>query len=247
MVKTLLIDTNSPTIDFLKERLSDFPEIEVIGITKEKDALVTIKDMKPDLVFVDADHINDDTKRLFTDISENKLKCFVVVISHTGEFNVVDGSNISAFLSLPIKNNDIDSLLKDISNAFHSRLGNPLNNQLDSPHREHLLIYLNSEDFSIVSFREIGLFQFNCKCRVWEVIIAGHDKPVKLKRNENRWSILSLDPTFVQVNQKYIINSRYLKKVENNRCILKPPFDKLDYIKVGTFFKKKLVERYYVL
>lgn len=174
-------------------------------------------------------------------------KCFVVVLAHNGGFNAVVNNNISAFVSMPVKNNDMSSLLRDISLGFRKKINNKLINRLEKDSMGKLLLYLNTEDFQIVRIEDIGLFQFNCDLKVWEVILASMDKPVRLKRNENRWSILALDNCLVQVNQKYIINEKYLKKVEDGVCYLDPPFDHLDYVRVGSFFRKKLVEHYHVL
>ena len=77
--------------------------------------------------------------------------------------------------------------------------------------------------------------------------MACRKEPIKLKRNANNETLLAIDPRFIQVSQKFIININYLLEVKDNMCKLFPPFDKVDYVKVGRLFKKKLIERFNTL
>ena len=101
-----------------------------------------------------------------------------------------------------------------------------------------------STDFKLVDKRDIGVFKYNHEGRCWEVVVAGVPAPVRLKRNVKSESLAGLDKQFVQVNQKYIINMDYLIEVVDNVCHFYPPFDNIDYVKVGRFFRKKFIERF---
>ena len=46
------------------------------------------------------------------------------------------------------------------------------------------------------------------------------------------------------MSQRYVININYLLEVNDNKCQFYPPFDKIDYVKVGRLFRKKLIERF---
>ena len=109
---------------------------------------------------------------------------------------------------------------------------------------EKYLLYTNSTDFKLVDKRDIGVFQYNHTSRSWEVVVAGVPTPIRLKRNVNSDSLAGLDTQFVQINQKYIINMDYLIEVVDNVCHFYPPFDNIDYVKVGRFFRKKFIERF---
>ena len=82
---------------------------------------------------------------------------------------------------------------------------------------------------------------------MWEVVVAHQSNPIRLKRNVTNETLLSIDERFVQVNQKYIVNITYLQKVKDNFCSFYPPFDAIGYVKVGRFFRKKLIERFRAL
>ena len=107
-----------------------------------------------------------------------------------------------------------------------------------------LLCYTNTEDFQLVNISTIGLFQYNGELRSWEVVIANQSQPVKLKRDVKNKDLLALDDRFIQVSQKYIVNINCLLKVRDNYCIFNPPFEDIDYVKVGRMFRRRLVERF---
>jgi len=74
------------------------------------------------------------------------------------------------------------------------------------------------------------------------VVIAGSKNPVRLKRNANNDVLVKINPSFVQVHQRYIININYLMDVTDNVCHFYPPFDDLEYVKVGRLYRKKLLD-----
>ena len=96
----------------------------------------------------------------------------------------------------------------------------------------------------MVDNKEIGLFQYNQELRCWEVIVANSKSPIKLKRNVKGNTLVSSDDSFVQVNQKFIININYLLEVIDNLCVFYPPFEYLNYVKVGCWYRRKLIERF---
>ena len=107
-----------------------------------------------------------------------------------------------------------------------------------------LLFYTNTVDFRLVQIRDICVFLYDHEARVWTVIAAGCDRPLRLKRNVTKETLLKIDDSFVQVSQKHIININYLLEVRDNVCRFYPPFDKIDNVTVGRFFRRKLISRY---
>ena len=76
---------------------------------------------------------------------------------------------------------------------------------------------------------------------------AGVEEPMRLKRNINSDALLGISPDFVQVHQKFIINMSYLIEVTDNCCRFFPPFDKIENVRVGRFYRRKLVEKFSAL
>ena len=109
------------------------------------------------------------------------------------------------------------------------------------------IVYTNAVDFKLVDIRDIGLFTYNHALRLWEMTLTGEKEVIRLKRNINSGMILALNDTLVRVSQKHIINIAYLMEVTDSTCRFYPPFDYLEDVKVGRFFRKKLIDKFSTL
>ena len=78
---------------------------------------------------------------------------------------------------------------------------------------------------------------FSVHCQIIIITLA-------LKRNTNSQKILSLHPYLIQISQSHIINISYLVSIEDNNCILLPPFNEMELLQVSKSFMKKLKEKY---
>lgn len=92
--------------------------------------------------------------------------------------------------------------------------------------------------------REIGVLTYNRELRLWEMTLSNQKAPIRLKRNVGSDALLSLNNQLVRVSQKHIINLGYLMEVTNNTCRFYPPFDKVEDVKVGRLFRKKLIDQF---
>lgn len=77
--------------------------------------------------------------------------------------------------------------------------------------------------------------------------MAGNAEPLRLKRSVNNDTLTAIDPRFIQVSQKHIVNINYLMEVSDGICRFFPPFDKIEDVKVGRQYNKKLLERFNAL
>jgi hypothetical protein len=109
---------------------------------------------------------------------------------------------------------------------------------------EKLLLYTNTSDFQLVHIKDIGMFVYNSKRRIWEIVAARCNHSIPLKRSIGRQTILDLDKYFIQVSQTYIININYLIGVEDNTCCFYPPFDKINDVRIARCFRNKFLERF---
>ena len=148
------------------------------------------------------------------------------------------------YLMKPIDDEELDLIIGRVLSASQNDGKETAENILPKEQNGKLLFYTNMVDFRVVHIKDIGLFQYNHEQRIWEVVIAGMQQPLRLKRNTNNDNLLTLDSRFVQVSQRFIININYLMEVSDNICRLFPPFDKIDYIKTGRLYRKRLIERF---
>ena len=153
-----------------------------------------------------------------------------------------------------------DFLLKPIDDGELQKIIQRFFMEYDEPHatpvtvpaegdkgNDKLLLYENANDFRLVNIRDVGVFQYNHELRSWEVLVAGRKEPIRLKRSVNNETLITMDQRFIQVNQRYIINIDYLMEVNDSVCRLYPPFDKVDYVKVGRTYRKQLTDRFSAL
>ncbi len=248
MYKVVIVDDEKVAIDILMRKLANFKEYQVVGMAQEGEkGLQLISEEQPDVLFLDVE-MPDMTGIDFLE----KLDA----MDH--ECNVVMCTSYSEYMLEAFRNNAFDYLLKPVDDAELETVMHRLTSDLlqNSPQKQtsnirqvddSILFYLNTIDFQLVKIRDIGLFQYNHDQRVWEVIVAQASNPIRLKRNVINETLLALDEHFVQVNQKYIVNIYRLARVKDNFCIFDPPFENINYVKVGRFFRKKLIERFRTL
>lgn len=90
--------------------------------------------------------------------------------------------------------------------------------------QESIFLYTTiTGSLQLIHLEEIGYFRYNSKSKLWEVMLSNKHTLI-LKRNTNSQKILSLHPYLLQISQSYIINISYLASIEDNNCVLLPPF-----------------------
>ena len=245
--RTVIIDDEESAIDNLCLALKPYGQIVVEGVAHNGAAgLKLIEKVRPDLVFQDVE-LPDMLGMELVTRARKKLGVNMEVVFYTA-YNkyMIDAFRSYAFdfLLKPIDDGELDTIM----NRFYadSLNGNGSARQDDTLKREDgkLLFYTNAVDFRLIQIRDICVFHYDHEARVWTVIAAGCDRPLRLKRNITKENLLKIDDSFIQVGQKYIININYLLEVRDNICCFYPPFDKIDYVKVGRFFRRKLISRY---
>ncbi len=245
-MKVIIIDDDQPSIEQLTKKLEQYDNITLAGTAMNgtQGALLVSKE-QPDLLFLDVE-LPDLSGIDFLDRMKSNLNapCKVVIYTaHSSYMLQAFRSRAFDFLMKPIDDEELAKIIQracldndDASNVTITRKDN-----------EKVLLYVNANDFRVVNISDIALFQFNHNLRVWEVLVAHRDQPIRLKRSANNDTLVSIDSRFVQVNQRYIININYLMEVNNGVCQLYPPFDHLDYVKIGRTFRKQLTERFNAL
>lgn len=243
-MKAIIIDDELKAINDLTEKLASFTDIEIMATaTNAGVGLKLVEDNLPDILFLDVEMPEMTGIDFLKEMQERDVWCHVVVTTSYSIYMLPAFRNDAYdFLTKPINDKELESVIQRI----RKDIKNPKRNNAESKQAKSgfLLCYTNSEDFQLVNISTIGLFKYNSENRSWEVVIANQKQPVKLKRDVTNKDLLSLDNRFLQVNQKFIVNINCLLKVRDNRCIFNPPFEDIDYVKVGRLFRRRLVERF---
>lgn len=246
-MRVIIIDDDKQAIDILTDRLRAFDNVEVVGTAmKGSSGLRLVDEQHPDVIFLDVEMPDmsglDFLEQMDTDTGE----CDVVMCTAYDDYILPSfRSNAFDFLLKPVDPKELDIVMQRLEvnrskRSIMAQTGDSLKKQDD----ENFIFYTNSIDFRLVRLKDIGLFQYNHHVRSWEVIVAGRKEPIKLKRTITNEQILDLDSRFGQVNQKYIINISYLLEVKDNFCRFYPPFEDIDYVKMGRFFRRRFIERF---
>lgn len=248
-MKIIIIDDTQTAIDDLTVKLGKYQDIEIAGTAHNgTDGLALLSNTIPDLIFLDVE-MPDMTGIEFLDMMKGRIgnNCHVVIYTAYDDYILSAFRNKAFdFLLKPVDESELNTVMRRF---YSERINN--NDTKDTTVQDSngigsnkLLIYTNSVDFRFSDIRDICLFRYNHDVRVWEVVMANKEIPIRLKRNTTNEILLQLAPNFIQVHQKYIININYLMEVVDNKCHFYPPFDNIDYVKVGCFFRKKLITRF---
>ena len=244
----IIIEDSASDEISLNKALKKYPNVTICGAYNNgHDGLEAIRRIRPSLVFLDMEL--PDMRGL--DIiecldAETLSSCrFIMHTSYADCMLESFRNHAFDFLLKPVQPDDLEKVMQRLQEAPSTEM--PKAEGKIHKAEENLLMFLNSTDFQLVRLRDIGIFQYNSLHRLWEAVIANNKKPVRLKRNVNNKMLLTLGDQFVQVNQKYIVNINYLFQVTDNLCEFYPPFEDIDYVRVGSSFRRQLMERFLCL
>lgn len=246
-MKVIIVDDDRQAIEILTEKLSVFSDVEVVGTAqKGSSGLRLIEEMHPDVLFLDVEMPDMSGLDFLEQMDPDAGDCDVVMCTAYDDYMLPSfRSNAFDFLLKPVDPKELDIVMQRLtSNRSKKRQAAQPGDSVKRQDDENFIFYTNSIDFRLVRIKDIGIFQYNHHVRSWEVIVAGRKEPIKLKRSITNDRILELYADFVQVNQKYIINISYLFEVKDNFCRFYPPFDEIDYVKMGRFFRRRFIERF---
>ena len=91
----------------------------------------------------------------------------------------------------------------------------------------------------IVKYDDILLFELPKHKRNWTIFFI-YKKWLTLRATISSKDILSINPSFIQINQNCIINIKYLASIENRtyKCFFYPPYDETEAMIKPKYFKQ---------
>ena len=247
IMKTVIIDDNLTDIEELQKALEKYPQFEIIGTYRTgKAGMAALEKLKPDVAFLDIELPDMLGLEIIEGLSQEVvINCrFVAYSAYVG--HVLESFRKHAFdiLLKPIDPSDLEGIVHRLTDAYSLKKSAEFGTEEKKPTDGNLLMFINSSDFRIMRLRDIGVFQFNNSLRLWEAIVANMEKPVRLKRSVNNKMLLSLGTEMIQVHQRYIVNIHYLSQVTDNICWFYPPFENIDYVRIGITYRRHLLEKF---
>lgn len=250
---SIIIDDNEQAALELKRQLGAFPDMQVAGIAGDSfHGLTMVTEKRPDVIFLDVEMPGANGLD-FLDRAPQVRDGLCRVVMYTAHAQyMMPAMRKQAFdvLLKPIDPGELATIVSRLREATGNRekAARKDTATLQDRNSNMILLYTNSVDFRLVNKNDIGLFRYNSTGRCWEAVLGNRDTPVAMKHTIKAHHITDIDPdTFIQVNQKYIINVSYLIEVVDSRCHFFPPFDKVDYVTVGCSHRRKLIDRFFSL
>ena len=262
-MNVIIIDDLPSAIEGLKNKLAAFPSVNVVGSARcGKDGLDLLSADNADVLFLDVMLPDMSGMDFLANMRATGNGPRLVVIYTAYDTYILPALRNKAFdvLLKPIDDRDLRTIMSRLESELSDTVTNELDGEMadggtETPYGSRtgnilkkkdgkLLLYTNAVDFRLIKIQDICGFQYNHDIRVWEVIAANCDTPIRLKRCANKDILMALDENFVQVNQKFIINIKYLMEVKDNLCRFFPPFTHVDYIKIGRMYRRKLIKKF---
>ena len=254
-MKIVIVDDDRAAADALAQKLSAFDETQLCGIALNgMDGLRLVNETRPDVLFLDIE-LPDISGIEFLERANilPQYKCRTVMYTAHDRFMLSAFRNKAFdYLMKPIDDTELRNIIRrvciEMAGVPDADFGNynalDADNGITCRNDGKFIVYTNSVDFRLVDIREIGVLTYNRELRLWEMTLSNQKAPIRLKRNVGSDALLSLNNQLVRVSQKHIINLGYLMEVTNNTCRFYPPFDKVEDVKVGRLFRKKLIDQF---
>lgn len=242
-MNAIIIDDDPVAIDSLRKKLASYPEISIIATaTNGVEGLEAIIQQKPDILFLDIMLPDTSGIKILNSLNEMpEIPSYVVIYTAHNDYILPAFRNHACDCLLkPIDDSDLKIVMdrfRDYIEKGHTRFSG----KRGKSSSDKLIFYTNTEDFRIVPIQDICNFKYSPEHRCWHAIAASSNKPMPFKRNVSKDAILDIDECFVQVSKRHIININYLMEVKEGICRFYPPFDKIDDVKVGRMFRRKLI------
>jgi len=107
-----------------------------------------------------------------------------------------------------------------------------------------LLIQTLMGNLRVLHSNHIGYFKYISTKKSWEIALTDGSF-VRLKGNLRAKNLCAYNDRFIQIHQSYIINIQYLCMIQNNHCIMYPPFHHINELCISQKYKRELTAYFY--
>lgn len=242
----VIVDDDDVSLENLDFSLRKDTRFQVEGVARNgKQGKKVITKVRPDLLFLDVEMPDMTGMELLQDIRDSISWNMKVVFYTAYDKYMIQAIRESAFdyLLKPFEEQDLQDILerfvrqKEADSRIVPYAGTPLHAG------QTFIVFTPTNDMRALRPAEIGFFRYCSERKQWEVILS-QQPPLVLRRGMTAEQIIQYSPCLVQIHQSYIINIDYLMIIKDSKCLLYPPFDKVDELLVSKKYKKELQDRF---
>lgn len=244
--RVVIVDDDDVSLENLDFSLRKDTRFQVEGVARNgKQGKKVITKVRPDLLFLDVEMPDMTGMELLQDIRDSISWNMKVVFYTAYDKYMIQAIRESAFdyLLKPFEEQDLQDILerfirqKEADSRIVPYAGTPLHAG------QTFIVFTPTNDMRALRPAEIVFFRYCSERKQWEVILS-QQPPLVLRRGMTAEQIIQYSPCFVQIHQSYIINIDYLMIIKDSKCLLYPPFDKVDELLVSKKYKKELQDRF---
>lgn len=248
-MRAVIIDDDESAIDNLCFELKQYSLVVVEGIARNGLAgMRLIEKVRPDLLFLDVELPDMLGMDLVTRIRDRVSWNMRIVFYTAYNKYMIDALRNYAFdfLLKPVDRKELEVVLSRLEiHGKEEQVEYRMPSLVAEGERPFMLV-TPTGDLRIVRASDIGFFRYQSARKIWEVALS-NGTFLALKRNTSAEQLCAYDDAFVQIHQSYIINMNYLVMVQDNRCIMYPPFNTTEELTVSKKYKKEMMDRFYQL
>lgn len=249
MIKVAIIDDDRDSIELLQQALSQRPDVELTTIATDlASGTAMMTKNTPDLLFLDIEFPDSNG---IDWLEQAGLPYNMKVVFYTSYRRYIHQAmriRIFDFLLKPVEKSDLDLILNRYQ-LEHNALpyqSAPACAPRDLNAGTLLSITTITNDKVIMPPSGILYFRYDSERKLWEVVTTSCKRYI-LKRHTTAESILNYGDKFVRTHKVFIINLDYLGMISGSNCILLPPFDNINEIKISKNYRRPLLDRFYDL
>ena len=241
--KVAIVDDNAAGVDALLMAFERKSFIEVVGhATLYEQAKSLVFNTQPDLLFLDVELPSCTGFQLLEEMRPQITWTMQVVFYTAYDKYVMDALRVSAFdvLLKPFSFEELDQILDRF-------LKSRKDDEIPTLPVTELLVqnpsFLVSTvyGFKVMYATQIGAFNYDRGRRQWSIVHVDNCE-LFLKRSTTANEIIAYSSCFVQINQQTIINVNYLALIKDMYCVMIPPFDHLNDLKISRKYFSMLEE-----
>lgn len=237
-ITAIIVDDEPEARDIIASLLSDFSDVEVLSKDESVDqALISIKNLQPEVVFLDIDMPRRNGFELIRELKENNLSPAIIFVTAYNQF-AIDAIKHSAFDYL-VKPVDIDDLNQSIE-----RFKNEQREDSSLDRIENLLQALQEEKLKFstrtgfVFINPAEIIYCEADHNYTNLFLSNSEKQT-VTLNVGRMEHILPSTKFSKINRSVIINKQYLAEInrKEKKCILKVNDEEISFCMPLSYLK----------